>query len=89
MADSMWGLDYDGVKKFAKEVQTDADKIESIAKALGTKVQSLPWKGPDAMFFKNNWDSTYEKNLKTIAKALESVAQRADKQAEQQKETSS
>lgn len=86
---SMWGMDPESVRKFAKAVQAESNKIESIAKTLGAKVQSLPWKGPDATFFKNNWDSTYEKNLKTVAKALDGLSKDAEQEAKAQEEVSS
>ena len=88
MADSFWGMDPDSVLKFGTEVSAEADKITAIAKLLGGKVNSLPWKGADATYFKNNWDSTYEKNLNAVSKALDGLAAEAKSEATAQKQAS-
>lgn len=82
-----YGLDYEQVKKLSAGLKEGADAVTSVATVLGPKVSGLKWTGPDATFFKKNWEG-YAKNLKAIAAALNEVAAEASKQAEQQKEIS-
>ena len=85
---TMLGMDVDGVRTFANQLNSKADEIESIVNTLTGALDHVQWLGNDAHNFRNEWSSTHRVQLQNVAHALRDAATVANHNASQQEQTS-
>ncbi len=88
MANITHGMDPEAVKSLAAQMIKAADQIEALAGQLSKQLANAAWVGPDATSFKNDWQSHHQSQLKAVSNAVRDAATRAQRNAEQQIQTS-
>lgn len=82
------GLNPEDMRELVALLKSKSNKIEEIAQTLGAKVKSTTWDGPDAEKFKGDWDGDLSARLKKVANALEQIGQTAQRELQEQTQTS-
>lgn len=85
---NIYGMDIQGVRTLAGQLDTKAGEIEQILSILTSTLSSTQWLGPDATRFRDDWDSTHSANLRRVAEALRTASQNANANAQQQEQAS-
>lgn len=88
MANITHGMDPDAVKSLAAQMIKAADQIDALSGQLTKQLNNTAWRGQDAERFKSDWQSHHMNQLKTVSNAVREAADRAQKNAEQQIQTS-
>lgn len=84
----MQGMDIAGVRALSKLMRAKADEIDSAAKQVSQKVNTVVWKGADAERYKGDWSGTYLPQLRQVVEALNKASQLAAKDADEQEKAS-
>jgi uncharacterized protein YukE len=83
------GMDPGQVHALAGQMRQSAGEIEAIISKLTGMLQGTAWIGQDRAQFEGEWNGTYTSQLRNVAEALNTAAQRADAEATQQEQASS
>jgi len=81
------GLDPEQMIALSRNMNTEAEKIDSAAKALDGRLRGVWWRGKDAEQFKGDWEG-YKRSLVQVAEALRAAAKRIDQNTTQQQQAS-
>jgi uncharacterized protein YukE len=82
------GMDIDGVRQLATQMDNNADQIAQLIGALDAALQSTEWIGPDRERFVGDWQGTFMPQLTTVANSLRDTAIAARDNADQQEQAS-
>lgn len=82
------GADPEQLDQLKAKFNTEAGKLDDVIRTIGSKVQEVWWKGPDADRFRSQWDSNYARQLRQIASDLKEAGERVGRQANQQRQAS-
>ncbi|MEJ1229647.1 MAG: hypothetical protein WDM88_01865 [Galbitalea sp.] len=88
MAGAFWGLDVEGVRALATNLDTDGDQIDQILSKLTGILSSTQWSGPDADKFRNDWQGAHSTALRNVSQALHDTATLARSNAAAQEQVS-
>ena len=83
------GADPEQLDQLKAKFVSEAGKLDDVIRTIGSKVQEVWWKGPDADRFRGQWDSNYARQLRQIASDLKDAGQKVGRQATQQRQASS
>jgi len=61
--DTFRGMDVAAARKAANEMLTDAAQIGSLIRMVDGTVAELPWEGPDAIAFREQWRGRFRTEL--------------------------
>ena len=83
------GADPVDLARLAKEMEEHAELIRQTRSTLGAVVNGdLPWRGPDAYFFRHAWNSSHAPTLASGAELLSAASRKLREQAAAQQQTS-
>lgn len=82
------GADVEALEEFAARLDRNADMLESIFAGITRQVEQTWWKGSDAEIFKDDWDSTYRSQVKSIAEDFRFASQELKRNAQDQRDAS-
>lgn len=85
---NMLGMDIEGVRRLAQQMQAKGDEIDSIANTLTGMLEGVEWKGQDAEQFRGEWNGALRNMLNQVVQALRDASQKANNNANQQEQTS-
>jgi uncharacterized protein YukE len=88
MAGAFWGLDVEGVRALATNLDQDGDQIDQILSKLTGILSSTQWSGPDADKFRNDWQGAHSTSLRQVSQALHDTATLARSNASAQEQVS-
>lgn len=83
-----YGMDIEQVRQLANQLGQKAQTIDEVISTITNQLGSTDWKGPDADQFRNDWNTTLSTQLRNVAQALRNAQQRANKNAQEQEQTS-
>lgn len=83
-----YGMDIEQVRQLANQLGQKAQTIDEVISTITNQLGSTDWKGPDADQFRNDWNGTLTTQLRNVAQALRDAQQRANKNAQEQEQTS-
>lgn len=78
------GQDPDQVRRLAKQLDGNANDINSLISQLTSAVQAVDWNGTDAQQFISDWNGTHVPGLKNVVSALSTAAAVANRNAAEQ-----
>ncbi len=84
----MWGMDIQGVRMMATQLDSKAEEIEAIISTLTATLEGTQWVGQDATRFRSDWSGQHTSQLRTVAQALRTTANQARSDAGQQESAS-
>jgi hypothetical protein len=82
------GMDIEGVRSLARQLQQKADEIEQIKAHLTSALNGAQWVGPDQQRFKSDWEGNSVPALSRVSESLRSASQAAEQNAQQQEQAS-
>ncbi|KGH45247.1 hypothetical protein IN07_18430 [Modestobacter caceresii] len=82
------GMDIDGVRQLAAQMDNNAAQIEQLIGTLNGALESTEWIGPDRERFVGDWHGTFMPQLTTVANSLRDTANAARSNADQQEQAS-
>lgn len=84
----MTGMDIEGVRHLAQQLNSKADEITSLASQLTSQLSATQWVGNDATRFRDDWSSHHNTALNQVADALRHASTAATQNASQQDQAS-
>ena len=82
------GMNTEQVKQVSKQVDQEAQKLQTDITSIGTKICGADWKGPDREKFVADWN--HQKSLVVkVCDMLRQTAKTMTKNAQEQDQTSS
>ncbi len=84
MTSAFWGADAGELETLARQVQSAAAELVSIAESLSSTLLGTTWKGPDAEMFLSDWHSVHSRTLAGASEVLRQAASKLDFEARQQ-----
>ena len=82
-----YGMDTEAVRSVSKQVDQEASKLQSDIAAIGSKITSANWKGPDRERFVADWGHQKAQVTK-VCDMLRQTARTMAQNAQQQDQTS-
>jgi uncharacterized protein YukE len=82
------GMDIDGVRNLAGQMDNTAAQIEQLMGALNGALDGIEWIGPDRERFVSDWHGTFVPQLTTVANSLRDTANAARINADEQEQAS-
>ncbi len=79
------GQDPDDVERLAAEFAARAVELDELRGAIGSRIASSDWTGPDRDRFHAEWDDSLSPSVANAADALRSAAQTASANADHQR----
>jgi uncharacterized protein YukE len=86
---SKLGLDPAAVRSLASLLNAKADEIDAVRALLTSQLLNVWWEGPDAVSFRNDWETAHTAQLSHVSAALRDAASRAQANVAQQEQASS
>lgn len=84
----MWGADVDQLDALARDLNTAADRLESLTRLLGGRIGSVAWSGRDATSFRHDWPGRHAAGLRTVGEAMREAARTVTANAAEQRKAS-
>jgi len=88
MSQSYYGMVITEVRSLATQLDQKAEEIEQIITAIGTKLGTTQWAGPDAFKFRSDWEGPLTGQLRQVSSVLRETATNARTNATQQEQAS-
>lgn len=82
------GMDPEQVRTVSRQVEQEANKLQSDIAAIGSKITGAQWKGPDREKFVADWGQQKAQVTK-VCEMLRQTAKTMTSNAQQQDQTSS
>ena len=84
---SMLGMDVAVVKQVAKQVENEANELQTKINAIGQKITNAPWVGPDQKKFVGDWNAQ-KAQVTRVVEMLKDTARKMEANAREQEATS-
>ncbi|GAA1994668.1 hypothetical protein GCM10009718_35730 [Isoptericola halotolerans] len=84
----MYGADVEQLRALSQRLSESSAELESAAGLISQLVETVPWYGPSAEMFRDEWAWSYEPSLRSAAHGLTDASQKAARNADDQEATS-
>ncbi|MDP9693966.1 UNVERIFIED_ORG: uncharacterized protein YukE [Arthrobacter globiformis] len=85
---ALLGADIEALRNLGAKLNAGSTEIQNQKNQLNNQLSGVDWRGPDADQFRNQWQSDHFPALERVARALEEAGKQANRNAQQQEETS-
>ena len=84
----MVGMSIEEVRALSSQLKQAADQVRQLTSTLSGKLETTTWVGQDQARFVSEWNSNHKSNLMRVAEALTQAGADAERNAQQQEQTS-